>query len=162
MALDFNADDVFEMAEQIERNGGRFYRKAAKGLSDMQTRDVLLDLAKQEDEHLATFVAMRERLSEDAAAPSVFDPYGEAALYLQALADAHVFAAKQGEDVLSGQETAEDVLRLAIGFEKDTIAFFVGMKDAVPERLGKPEIDRLIKEEMSHVVTLNKALGALG
>jgi hypothetical protein len=29
MSYDFNADDVFEMAEQIERNGAVFYRKAA-------------------------------------------------------------------------------------------------------------------------------------
>ena len=27
--LDFSADEIFEMAQQIERNGARFYRRAA-------------------------------------------------------------------------------------------------------------------------------------
>ena len=161
MTLDYSADDVFEMGEQIERNGGKFYRKAAKETLDIQAREVLSDLAKKEDEHLATFVAMRKRLQHEGAGPTVFDPYGEAPLYLQALADAHVFTTKPGEEILTGQETTEEVLKIAIGFEKDTIVFFLGMKDVVPERLGKPEIDRLIKEEMDHIVTLNKALNAL-
>ena len=26
MGIDFNADEVFEIAEQIERNGAKFYR----------------------------------------------------------------------------------------------------------------------------------------
>jgi rubrerythrin len=161
MALAFNADDVFELAEQIERNGAKFYRRAAGDMSDKQTREVLLDLAAKEDQHLATFVALRKRLSEEATSPTTFDPYGDAPLYLQAMADAHVFGTKQAEDVLTGRETARSVLELAIGFEKDTIAFFTGMKETVPERLGKPEVDRMIKEEMTHVVILSKALSAL-
>ena len=33
MGIDFNADEVFEIAEQIERNGAKFYRNVAeKGL----------------------------------------------------------------------------------------------------------------------------------
>ncbi len=27
MSYDFNADEIFEMAEQIEKNGAAFYRK---------------------------------------------------------------------------------------------------------------------------------------
>ncbi len=27
----FNADEIFEIAEQIERNGAAFYRRAAEG-----------------------------------------------------------------------------------------------------------------------------------
>ena len=29
--FDFSADEIFEMAQQIERNGAQFYRKAASG-----------------------------------------------------------------------------------------------------------------------------------
>ena len=28
--ITFNPDEIFEMAEQIERNGAKFYRKAAE------------------------------------------------------------------------------------------------------------------------------------
>jgi len=162
MPLDFSADEVFEMAEQIERNGAKFYRKAVEGASSAQSRELLLDLAQKEDKHLAVVVELRSRLGQNAAVPTVFDPYGEAPLYLRAMADTHVFVNTPGEDLLSGQETAEQVLNLALGFEKDTITFFLGMKEIVPERLGKPEIDRLIKEEMNHVVILKRALAELG
>jgi hypothetical protein len=33
----FNADDIFEMAAQIERNGARFYRQAAEGMARTPT-----------------------------------------------------------------------------------------------------------------------------
>ncbi len=30
MAISFNLDEIFEMAEQIEKNGANFYREAAR------------------------------------------------------------------------------------------------------------------------------------
>ena len=33
MGWDFNADEIFEMAEQIERNGAKYYRNAAEFVS---------------------------------------------------------------------------------------------------------------------------------
>ena len=33
MAITFSMDEIFAMAERIERNGVAFYRKAAKGVS---------------------------------------------------------------------------------------------------------------------------------
>ena len=43
MSMPFNADEVFEMAEQIERNGGKFYRAAAKKFPEVSK--LLLNLA---------------------------------------------------------------------------------------------------------------------
>ena len=34
MSYDFNADEIFEIAEQIERNGAKFYRNAAESIAD--------------------------------------------------------------------------------------------------------------------------------
>jgi len=39
MVYDFTADDVFEMAEQLERNGAKFYRTAAENVSDPKSKD---------------------------------------------------------------------------------------------------------------------------
>ena len=74
MGMPFNADEVFEMAEQIERNGAKFYRAAAKKFPSL--RDVLLELAAMEDDHEKTFAAMRGQLSagEPAIGEPVFDP----------------------------------------------------------------------------------------
>ena len=91
MSIDFNADEVFEMAEQIERNGAKFYRKAADKTSDAATKQELLDLAEMEDQHEKTFAAMRSELSGPEMAVTVFDPEGDAGRYLRAMADGHVF-----------------------------------------------------------------------
>ncbi len=56
MVMPFNADEVFEMAEQIERNGARFYRAAAKKIPEVS--QVFSDLAAMEDEHEKTFAAI--------------------------------------------------------------------------------------------------------
>ena len=49
MSYDFNADDIFEMAQQMERNGGNFYRTAAENTEDAANKDFLLNLAAMED-----------------------------------------------------------------------------------------------------------------
>ncbi|MCP4626822.1 MAG: ferritin family protein [bacterium] len=153
MSYDFNADDVFEMAEQMERNGGKFYRTAADSTEDSADKEFLLELAAMEDQHEKTFQAMRTELSSQEKASTVFDLEGEAALYLRALADTRVFFEKE-IDVSSMKK----ILTAAIEAEKDSIVFYLGMKEAVPDNLGKGRLDHIIKEEMGHVQLLSKKL----
>ncbi len=155
MSLPFSADEVYQMAEQIERNGADFYRQAAKIAGSADARELLGSLAKMEDTHIELFSQLRKELPEKAAKPTVFDPYGEAALYLRAAADSHVFNVKKDiRQILSGHETTEEIIDLALRFEKDSIAFFLGMRDAVPEELGKDKIDTLIEQEKKHILDL--------
>ena len=153
MSYDFNADDVFEMAEQMERNGGKFYRTAADNTADSANKEFLLELAAMEDQHEKTFKAMRAELSNQEKASTVFDPEGEAALYLRALVDTRVFFEKE-IDVSSMKQ----ILKSAIEAEKDSIVFYLGMKEAVPEKFGKGRLDHIIKEEMGHVKLLSRKL----
>lgn len=155
MALDFNADEIFEMAEQIERNGGVFYRNAAETVSGDE-KEFLLELAKMEDDHEVTFAGLRKELSGKEKESSTFDPNEEAPQYLKALADSRVFFEKD-----LNPSTMEDILKSAIAAEKDSIVFYLGMKDLVPEKLGKDKIDDIIKEEMGHIKLLSNRLIAL-
>ena len=162
MSIPFSADEVLQMAEQIERNGSRFYRRASQGFADSRAREQLLDLAIAEDEHEKVFAAMRADLSPQEREPSVDDPYGEAVLYLRGMADSQLFDVKADpSERLTGKESMEDILRTAIGLEKDSIVFYLGLKDIVPERLGKHRVDAIIREEMGHVAALGKALASL-
>jgi rubrerythrin len=157
MVMPFNADEVFEMAEQIERNGGKFYRAAAKKFPAMSK--VLLGLAAMEDEHLETFENMREELSGTELEDTVFDPDGQAQMYLRVMADGHVFDVKADPaKQLATKNTPEDVLKMAIGVERDSIAFYVGLKEAVSRKAGKDKVEDIIKEEMGHIVALNEIL----
>ncbi|MBW2438907.1 MAG: ferritin family protein [Deltaproteobacteria bacterium] len=153
MSYDFNADDVLEIAEQLERNGGKFYRTAAESTTDPANKKFLLELAAMEDQHEETFKAIRAELSAREKASTVFDPNGEAALYLRALADTRVFYEKE-IDVSS----MKAILKSAITAEKDSIVFYLGMKEAVAESLGKGRLDHIIKEEMGHIKLLSSKL----
>jgi rubrerythrin len=161
VTVPFNADEVFEIAEQIERNGARFYRQAAQGTADSRTREKLLDLAAMEDQHERVFTAMRADLSNQERQPTRPDPWGEATWYLQGIADGNVFDVKADPTKqITGNETSDDILRMAIGIEKDSIVLYLGMRDMIPERLGKGRIDDIIKEEMGHIAVLSERLAS--
>lgn len=153
MSYDFNADDVFEMAEQIERNGAVFYRNAAADMKDPDAKNFLSDLAAMEDDHERTFSAMRKKLTQAEKASTVFDPGGEAASYLKALADTRIFFEKEIDTT-----SMQAILKAAILAEKDSIVFYLGMKDMVPDELGQARLDDIIKEEMAHINLLSRRL----
>ena len=156
--ITFNADEIFEMAEQIERDGAKFYRKAAQSADD-EGRDLLLRLADMEDDHEKTFAAMRSELT-DAKERYTPDPDNQAALYLQAVADGKVFGLDPSED-LSGTESMEDILTTAIGLEKDSVVFYESMKEIVQTTAGGEKVAAIITEEVGHIVDLRNQLEAL-
>jgi len=150
---DFSADEVFEMAERLERNGASFYRSAAEKTGKHDAQEILLKLAAMEDQHGQVFAQMRKRLKTKEKQKTVFDPEDESVQYLRALADTRVFFEKE-IDVTS----MEKVLISAIAAEKDSIVFYLGMRDAVPDKLGKDHIDGIIREEMGHIRVLSAEL----
>ena len=159
MGLAFNADEIFEIAQQIERNGAKFYRRAAQGFKEKRLKDLILELAAMEDKHLELFTRMRAGIAEAEKTPTAIDPEGEAALYLKALADARIFdVTVDPSSKLTGRESAADVLRAAIGLEKDSVVFYLGMRDLVPPKFGRPQIENIINEEMRHVTILSNEL----
>lgn len=153
MSYRFNAEEIFEMAERIELNGEKFYRAAAENVSDDAAKAFLIELADMEVAHGKTFVDMKAELSGKEKASTVFDPNDESPLYLQALADTRVFFEKETD-----ASSLEAIYKDAIMAEKDSIVFYLGMKDLVPDELGKKRLDDIIKEEMGHIRLLSTKL----
>ena len=156
MSYDFNANEILKMAEQIERNGYKFYTTAAENVTDSGSKEFLLKLADMESQHEAYFTSIRSELSDQEKETTVFDPDGEVDLYLRALADTRIFFEKK-IDVSS----MEEILKAAITAEKDSIVFYLGMKNTIPERLGREKVDEIIEEEMKHITLLSEKLLAL-
>ncbi len=155
MGIRFNADEVLAMAERIEENGAAFYRKAADLHRAPNDVRFLLQLAEMEDRHRATFAAMRASLDAAAREETVYDPYLEAELYLNAMADSHGGEGTRSVlETLSEKDTVEDLLRLAIQLERHSIAFYVGLLEMIPPRLGQSKVQEIIAEERQHVATL--------
>ena len=162
MNFTFNAWEIFETAEEIERNGTKFYRKAAEYFRDSGTHNTLLELANWEARHEENLAAIKNGLSGPERRLTVPDPDHEDALYLRAMADGHVFDTKMDpSEQLSGTESQQEILKMAIRLAKDAIAYFLGLKALVPARMGKDKVEVIIKEEMNHIGILNKELTAL-
>lgn len=164
MSIHFNIDEVFEIAEQIERNGARFYRRAGdmKKVSDEQ-RNLLYALSAVEKKHEKIFSEMRLEIIKNEKLDTIlnpdFDPEGQSAMYLHAIADSHIFdIRKDPSELLTGKETITDILKIALDREKDSIIFYLGIKEMVSKDLGQDKIDLIIKEEMTHITFISKEL----
>lgn len=162
MGITFNANEIFEMAEEIERNGVKFYRRAAENAPDKETKQMLLDMADMEDGHLNTFEEMRKQLSGQEKGWTIFDPDNQSALYLQAMADARGYEGKiTPMKELAGNETPKEILEIALNSENESVVFYLGLKELVPVKAGRNKVEAIIMEELSHITTLLKKLKSL-
>ena len=159
MSADFNIEEILSIAVQIERNGQRFYSRAADLVSAPALKKLLSGLVVLERAHEQYFIKMQEELSEEERKPATFDPEHETGAYLKALADMRIFDLHN--DKLSGKNTPKEIITSAIGMEKDSIVFYLGMKELVPKRLGQDKINIIIHEEMRHVTVLSNELTSL-
>ena len=159
MPIPVSADEVFEMACEMERGGAAFYRRAAAQAADEDSRHLLERLAAMEDDHLVTFTALREELAQ---AGGAVHAENEATLYLRAMVDGKVFDRKTDPSaMMDAGASMADILRTAISLEKDSIVFYTGMKETVAEAGGEEKIDAIIKQEMGHILTLTDELNRL-
>ena len=157
MSTRFNAKEIFAMGVEIEANGKTFYETAAKKSAETSVREFFRELAAWESQHIAVFQKMMDELPPSAGTADVFDPDGEAEMYLRATADSHVFIRnKDIAGLVAGCRTAVEILDVAITFEKDSIVFYTTMKKVVAENLGQGTIDRLIDEELKHISLLTQ------
>jgi rubrerythrin len=61
-------------------------------------------------------------------------------------------------DALTGNETLEDIIKTALGLEKDSILFYLGVKNMVPPKYGRDKVEEIIEEERKHVAQLTGIL----
>jgi rubrerythrin len=156
MIYPFNAHEAVKIAISIEENGLLFYQNAAKKFQPSKTTDLFNKLAKEEEVHKAIFTKMLAELPKEDG-PSVFDPDNEMDQYLKMMAGIHVFLQDQKsvDKVLTGIKDEKAALELAISFEKDSVIFYVQLKEASKEIGDKVSVDRLIAEEAKHVRVLS-------
>lgn len=155
--------EVIEIAERIERNGARFYRKAAAICRDPNVCKLLVELSQWEVRHVKVFQEMKERSTEQKWGPEDISLDGLRRSDAGALAGLAVFGRQPNpRDELTGQETREGILKMAIEKEKESIVYYAGLKDLVPDEDDKKIIESIIQEEMKHVRILAQSLERYG
>ena len=148
----FAGSEIVELGIQIEKNGRDFHTTLVKQSKNQKAKEVFKYLAGEEEKHIAVFQKILERI-EKYQPPESYP--GEYFAYMNALASEYVFTQKdKGEELAKTIKSDEEAVDMGIGFEKDSILFYEGMKKVVPEYDHKI-IDGLIIQEQNHLKALS-------
>jgi rubrerythrin len=145
----FSIREVLEQAVQTEKLGYTFYTEmAARFKDDKKLAKLFGTLAEKELRHEKTYTDMRDMVGDE-------EPEGweEMSQYLRAIVESEFFLGKNKSlPSMDGIKTIKDAVNYAFEFEKETLLYFYGVRDAVRE---KELVDEIINEEKSHIMWLN-------
>ena len=153
MADIFSSSEIVEVGVQIEKNGMDFYNEVASNSKTPKAKEIFQFLACEEQKHITMFQKILEAVQKYEPAESY---PGEYFAYMNALASDHVFTQQdKGVEIAKTAKSDIDAVELGIGFEKDSIIFYEGMKKVVPEH-GHNLVDELIHQEQEHLKKLTQ------
>ena len=148
----FSGSEIVEIGIQIEKNGRDFYSTLEKKSKNQRASEMFKYLAGEEEKHIKIFQEILDKTEK-------YEPIGlyadEYFAYMNALASEYVFTKEnKGEEIAKTIESDKEAVNMGIGFEKDSIIFYEGMKKAVPEYDLKI-VDELIMQEQRHLRILS-------
>jgi rubrerythrin len=151
----FDAYEVFTIAQSIEENTIKFYEKACEMHNKENECDFLLKLADMEKEHKEKYAHMQAQIKKEPVKQTKADLFTDIDLYLKAVLDSESVEGSQfARMLIRGDESLREVLLIAIDLEKETILFYIGLKDLLTNTEDKEVVDKIIQEEKGHIVTL--------
>ncbi len=158
MAGIFTAADVLAAAQEIEQRGKVFYTRLAETAQDPSLANTFRFLAGEEEKHWQVFHAIAQRVGDvELPAWATEDEYVD---YLTALINSHaLFRLGDVETLRQFVGTREEALQTAMEFEKDTIVFFMEMREFVPEG-EKATVQECVNEERRHLRLLASLRGS--
>lgn len=148
----YSIEEVVEMAVQSERLGYQFYTAMAdKFRKDTGLAELFTTLATKEKAHERVFSALKDAVSKDKPEPTQWEDVAD---YLRAFVQSEFFLGR-GKSLPSMEhvKSVREAVDFALGFEKETLLYFIGLRSAVKEQ---NELDHVINEEKSHIVWLQK------
>jgi rubrerythrin len=150
----FSIREAIEQAVQTEKLGYEFYTTLAERLKkDEGLHKLFTTLATKELRHEKTFRELLDVIRDEEPAD-----WAEAEQYLRAIVESEFFLGKnKALPSMKNVKTVEDAVNFALGFEKETLLYFYGIRDAVKE---KEVVEEIINEERSHIMWLNRFKGS--
>ena len=149
----FSLKDIIDIAVQIEQNGEKTYRHAAEKIQNPSLSALLQWLADEEVKHMEWFETLIDTVHGTGDFPEQ-EKMGRA-LLKNAVGD-QSFTLEDAD--FSSMETIEDLLKLAIEFEKDTVLFYGMLQPLIQDQQTLEQLHAVIQEEENHVRHLKKVL----
>jgi rubrerythrin len=139
--------EILEFAVYIEARGYEFYVGAMKKFSEARITELFQYLADEEFKHEELF----KKLLEQGGGSKGESRDPEYHAYLREFCKAHSLADRDAAAArLAKASGIEDVLDMAMAFEKDSIVFFSELKE-IYGKGNAAAVDRVIHEEMGHL-----------
>ena len=142
----FSIKDIVDIALQIEENGEHIYRSAAQKIKDPSLSSLLFWLADEEIKHVKWFAALKDKVSDTGDHPE-HEKIGRA--LLRDAMGTQNFTLKDAD--FSILEQIEDLIRLAIEFENDTILFYKMLQPLIKDPETLEQLNGIIQEEEKHI-----------
>ena len=153
MAGLFIADEVLQMAMQLEETGQLLYEAVAATCGSEPVAELCRRLAKEEVEHYNTFKRMRQELADRPESRPVTREELKSA---QAVINERVVPDPMELGRVARQGSLEEVLELSIQLEDDSVAFYAYLLAAM-EGEDAEVVERIITEEQQHARDLREA-----
>jgi rubrerythrin len=158
MTVKFNAEEVLDIAVKIEENGRDFYTEAADVVDDAKAKELLLNLASWEQQHIKTFGDMLKNIKNIDFENPYFDPDKIGIKYLEEIAGGSIFCTDTTVDELlkKAGKSIKGILQYALLREQESVVFYLAISKVVPEGDERDSVNRIIEEEMDHVIQISK------
>jgi len=146
----YNISEIIEMAIRTEKLGYQFYTSIAeKFKKDQRLVDLFTKLASKEKLHEKTFTELQDMVAKSGPEPVEWE---EVSNYMRAFVESQFFLGR-GKSLPSMDhlKTVKDAVQFALGFEKETLLYFMELRKIVKE---KEVVDEIINEEKSHIMWL--------
>ena len=147
MSYLLQVNEILEFAVYIEQRGYEFYIGAIKKFSEARIIELFQYLADEEFKHEEFFKKLLEQ--SGGITGESRDPEYQA--YMREFCKAHSLADREATTArLAKASGLEDVLDMAMGFEKDSIVFFSELKE-IYAKGNSAAVDKIIHDEMGHL-----------
>ncbi len=141
----FTSLDILDVAIQLERNGEKIFRDAARATENTELAELLEWMADQEKEHVECFESMKKTVKKPFDDPTIQE------MGREILQDALKGAGFDLENVdFSKMENIRELLNVSIEFEKDTATFYDLLRNFVDDDETRELLDKIIEEEHNH------------
>lgn len=146
----YSIDEILEMAVRTEVLGNRFYTSMARKFKkNTELVDLFTTLAAKEKVHEKTFQELKNMVARSGPVPQEWE---EVSNYLRAFVESEFFLGRgKSLPTMTKIRSVKSAVAFALGFEKETLLYFMALRGMVKE---KEVVDEVINEEKSHIMWL--------
>ena len=151
----FEIKEIIDLALQIEKNGEKVYRNAIKRVTVPAVCTLLEKLADEELEHVEWFSSLKQKIKSTTDDSELMET---GKTILNSILGNQAFSL---DDVdLSKIDRIDDLVKLAMEFERDTILFYEMIRSFIANTEELNHLAKIISEENRHIQLFQEILNS--